>query len=99
MCHVPTAQCACDTCWRVVWSDSDDDDTKRVVKSEKEKRFDELCDIIKLSKNYRKIKDMANTLAGEFLLSHIVALALAVVCFIWPKMGAIARFLLANYIC
>ena len=49
----------------VVWSDSDDDDTKRVVKSEKEKRFDELSAIIKSSKNYRKIKDMANTLSGK----------------------------------
>ena len=49
----------------VVWSDSDDDDTKRVVKSEKEKRFDELSAIIKSSKNYRKIKDMANTLGGK----------------------------------
>ncbi|KAF6025727.1 EIF3C [Bugula neritina] len=46
------------------WSDSDDDDAKRVVKSEKEKRFDELSEIIKTSKNYRKIKDMANTLTA-----------------------------------
>lgn len=49
-----------------MWSDSDDEDAKRVVKSEKEKRFDELSDIIKQSKNYRKIKDMSNTLGGKF---------------------------------
>lgn len=48
-----------------MWSDSDDDDAKRVVKSEKEKRFDELKDIIKTSKNYRKIKDLSNTLSGK----------------------------------
>lgn len=48
----------------VAWSDSDDDDTKRIVKSEKDKRFDELGAIIKNSKNYRKIKDMASTLGA-----------------------------------
>lgn len=48
-----------------VWSDSDDDDAKRIVKSEKDKRFDELLDIIKTSKNYRKIKDLSNTLSGK----------------------------------
>ncbi|XP_067935019.1 eukaryotic translation initiation factor 3 subunit C-like [Watersipora subatra] len=48
----------------VAWSDSDDEDAKRVVKSEKEKRFDELADIIKQSRNYRKIKDMSNTLSA-----------------------------------
>lgn len=48
-----------------IWSDSDDDDAKRIVKTEKEKRFDELNDIIKTSKNYRKIKDLPNTLSGN----------------------------------
>lgn len=60
-------------CRAVAWSDSDDDDTKRIVKSEKDKRFDELGAIIKNSKNYRKIKDMASTLGGMFSILYINA--------------------------
>ena len=37
------------------------------MKTEKEKRFDEMTDIIKTSKNYRKIKDLPNTLSGRNL--------------------------------
>ncbi|RUS82412.1 hypothetical protein EGW08_009864 [Elysia chlorotica] len=40
----------------------DEEETKRVVRSEKDKRFDELKGIIKVLKNHKKIKDMANVL-------------------------------------
>lgn len=43
------------------WSD-DEDDQKRVVRSEKDKRFEELQGIIKNLKNHRNIKDMASVL-------------------------------------
>ena len=41
-----------------VFSD-DEDDTKRVVRTLKDKRFEELQTIIKQMKNHKKIKDMA----------------------------------------
>ena len=47
-----------------VFSD-DEDDTKRVVRTLKDKRFEELQTIIKQMKNHKKIKDMAK---GESLI-------------------------------
>ena len=47
----------------LAWS-SDDEDTKRVVRSEKDKRYDELREIIKRIKNDKKIKDMSKCLTG-----------------------------------
>ncbi|XP_005093913.1 eukaryotic translation initiation factor 3 subunit C isoform X2 [Aplysia californica] len=48
---------------RAVMQFSDDEEeTKRVVRSEKDKRYDEIRSIIKLLKNHMKIKDMANVL-------------------------------------
>ncbi|KXJ27749.1 eukaryotic translation initiation factor 3 subunit C-like protein [Exaiptasia diaphana] len=41
-----------------VFSD-DEEETKRVVRSQKDKRFDELKNVIKQLKNYKKIKDMS----------------------------------------
>lgn len=40
----------------------DEEDTKRVVRSARDKRFDEMKDIIRLLKNHKKIKDMSNVL-------------------------------------
>lgn len=40
----------------------DDEDTKRVVKSSREKKYEELQTIIKNLKNHKKIKDMSNVL-------------------------------------
>lgn len=40
----------------------DEEETRRVVRSAKDKRFDEIKDIIKVLKNHKKIKDMANVL-------------------------------------
>lgn len=48
---------------RAVMQFSDDEEeVKRVVRSQKDKRFDELRSVIKLMKNHMKIKDMANVL-------------------------------------
>ena len=47
-----------------VWSD-DEEETKRVVRSAKDKRYGGMRDIIKNVKNHKKIKDMANILSGR----------------------------------
>ncbi|KAL4224197.1 Eukaryotic translation initiation factor 3 subunit C [Mactra antiquata] len=41
----------------------DEEETRRVVRSEKDKRYDELRNIIKSLKNKKKIKDMSNVLS------------------------------------
>ncbi|XP_060568402.1 eukaryotic translation initiation factor 3 subunit C-like [Ruditapes philippinarum] len=41
----------------------DEEETRRVVRSEKDKRYDELLNIIKSLKNKKKIKDMSNVLS------------------------------------
>ena len=41
-----------------VFSD-DEEDTKRVVRTQKDKRFDEMQTIMKQMKNHKKIRDMA----------------------------------------
>ena len=43
----------------------DEEDTKRVVRSAKEKRYEELKNIIKNIKNYKKNKDMASLLSSK----------------------------------
>ena len=45
------------------WSD-DEEDTKRVVRSEKEKRWEEMKGIIKTMKNHKNIKDMPSIQSG-----------------------------------
>ncbi|KAK7488251.1 hypothetical protein BaRGS_00020558 [Batillaria attramentaria] len=40
----------------------DEEDTRRIVRSEKDKRYDELRTIIKTMRNHKKIKDMAKVL-------------------------------------
>ncbi|KAJ8668116.1 hypothetical protein QAD02_009779 [Eretmocerus hayati] len=42
----------------------DEEDTKRVVRSTKEKRYGEITNIIKLIRNYKKIKDMSCMLSS-----------------------------------
>lgn len=42
----------------------DEEEAKRVVRSTREKRFEELTDIIKQIKNHKKIKDMSKLLTG-----------------------------------
>lgn len=41
----------------------DDEETKRVVRSNKDKRFEEIQNIIKTMRNHKKIKDMSNVLS------------------------------------
>lgn len=41
----------------------EDEETKRVVRSSKDKRFEELTSIIKKMRNHKKIKDMSNVLS------------------------------------
>ncbi|CAG5123359.1 unnamed protein product, partial [Candidula unifasciata] len=47
---------------RAIQFSDDEEDTKRVVRSEKDKRYEEINGIIKQLKNHKKIKDMANVL-------------------------------------
>lgn len=47
---------------RALQFSDDEEDTKRVVRSEKDKRYEEINGIIKQLKNHKKIKDMANVL-------------------------------------
>ncbi|XP_046979246.1 eukaryotic translation initiation factor 3 subunit C [Schistocerca americana] len=42
----------------------EEEDTKRVVRSAKEKRYEELTNIIKQIRNYKKIKDMSSMLSS-----------------------------------
>lgn len=46
------------------FSDDDEEDVKRVVRSTKEKRFEELQTLIKQSRNHKKNKDIAKVLDG-----------------------------------
>lgn len=48
----------------------DEEDTKRVVRSAKEKRYEELKNIIKNIKNYKKNKDMASLLSSKSALQY-----------------------------
>ena len=43
---------------------SDDEDVKRVVRSQKEKRYEELSNIIKSIRNHKKIKDIGSMLSS-----------------------------------
>ncbi|XP_059146411.1 eukaryotic translation initiation factor 3 subunit C-like isoform X2 [Physella acuta] len=47
---------------RAMQFSDDEEETKRVVRSEKDKRFEEILTIIKQLKNHKKIKDFANVL-------------------------------------
>lgn len=48
----------------------DEEDTKRVVRSAKEKRYEELKNIIKNIKNYKKNKDMASLLSSKLVFHY-----------------------------
>lgn len=43
----------------------DEEETKRVVRSTKEKRYEEIANIIKLIRNFKKIKDMSSMLTSK----------------------------------
>jgi translation initiation factor 3 subunit C len=46
------------------FSEDEEEDVKRVVRSAKEKRFEELQNLIKQARNHKKNKDLAKVLAG-----------------------------------
>ena len=54
---------------------SDDEDVKRVVRSQKEKRYEELSNIFKTMRNHKKIKDIGNMLSSfeEFTRAYTKA--------------------------
>lgn len=54
---------------------SDDEDVKRVVRSQKEKRYEELSNIFKTMRNHKKIKDIGNMLScfEEFTKAYVKA--------------------------
>lgn len=43
----------------------DEEETKRIVRSTKEKRYEEIANLIKLIRNYKKIKDMSSMLTSK----------------------------------
>ncbi|CAL1544574.1 unnamed protein product [Lymnaea stagnalis] len=47
---------------RTMQFSDDEEETRRVVRSEKDKRYDEILTIVKQLKNHKKIKDFANVL-------------------------------------
>ncbi|XP_070572268.1 eukaryotic translation initiation factor 3 subunit C-like [Ptychodera flava] len=47
-----------------MFSDDDEDSAKRVVRSAKDKRFDEIQGVIKQIKNHKKIRDISKVLTG-----------------------------------
>lgn len=57
----------------------DEEDVKRVVRSTKEKRYEDLSNIIKSIRNYKKIKDMASMLSSFEDLTRAYAKALPVI--------------------
>lgn len=42
----------------------EEEETKRIVRSTKEKRYEELMNLIKQIRNFKKIKDMSSMLTG-----------------------------------
>lgn len=58
---------------------SDDEEVKRVVRSAKEKRFEELSNIIKNIRNYKKIKDIGSILSSFEELTKAYAKAQPVI--------------------
>lgn len=57
----------------------DEEDVKRVVRSTKEKRYEDLSNIIKSIRNYKKIKDMASLLSSFEDLTRAYTKALPVI--------------------
>ncbi|EZA58767.1 hypothetical protein DMN91_009215 [Ooceraea biroi] len=57
----------------------DEEETKRVVRSTKEKRYEEIANLIKLIRNYKKIKDMSSMLSSFEDLMRAYQKALPVV--------------------
>lgn len=54
-------------------SDSEEEGQKRVVKAHKDRKFEELKDIIKQAKNSKNIKDMSKLLSSRLFLKFIIA--------------------------
>ncbi|XP_071946324.1 eukaryotic translation initiation factor 3 subunit C-like [Antedon mediterranea] len=61
--NVPQVAPTKSTTTRFGFSD-DEEDTKRVVRSAKDKKFEEINDVIRLIKNHKKIKDISKVLTG-----------------------------------
>ncbi|XP_048505751.1 eukaryotic translation initiation factor 3 subunit C isoform X2 [Athalia rosae] len=57
----------------------DEEETKRVVRSTKEKRYEEITNLIKLIRNYKKIKDMSSMLSSFEDLTRAYTKALPVI--------------------
>ncbi|KAG7197132.1 hypothetical protein KM043_007219 [Ampulex compressa] len=57
----------------------EEEETKRVVRSTKEKRYEEIANLIKLIRNYKKIKDMSSMLSSFEDLMRVYQKALPVI--------------------
>lgn len=57
----------------------EEEETKRIVRSTKEKRYEELTNLIKQIRNFKKIKDMSSMLTGFEDLMRAYSKALHVI--------------------
>ncbi|XP_065831444.1 eukaryotic translation initiation factor 3 subunit C-like [Oscarella lobularis] len=62
-----------------IYLSDDEEDVKRVVRSQKDKRYEEFADVVKNIKNSRKIKDVAKVAEGFESLTRIRSKAQAVI--------------------
>lgn len=76
--------------------DSDEDESKRVVRSAKEKRYEELSNVIKNIRNYRKIKDMSSIQTSFEDLVRVFGKAQPVI--LKEEGGVIPRFIIRAFV-
>lgn len=74
----------------------DEEEIKRVVRSTKEKRYEELSNIIKNIKNHRKIKDMSSILTSFEDLTRAYSKALPVI--MKEEAGITPRFIIRAFV-
>lgn len=75
---------------------SDEDESKRVVRSAKEKRYEELSNVIKNIRNYRKIKDMSSIQTSFEDLVRVFGKAQPVI--LKEENGVIPRFIIRAFV-
>lgn len=71
-------------------------ESKRVVRSAKEKRYEELSNVIKNIRNYRKIKDMSSILTSFEELARVFSKAQPVI--LKEENGVIPRFIIRSFV-
>lgn len=74
----------------------DEEESKRVVRSAKEKRYEELSNVIKNIRNYRKIKDMSSIQTSFEELVRVFGKAQPVI--MKEENGVIPRFIIRAFV-